>query len=244
MEKIATVPILKMANRAHLRAFSEVSEFVIHQRISTYFKSKLSSSRHGVTKPKPTTMDLVTLTIIITPFVCSRRKFDSICFDLSFAILALSELRTYGLPIGYADWFVGQLTNRTCYFRNSEFLRRPVLLLLHRQNINSRAIPFLRSFCQIASGFHFGFRNNIFFYRAMSSALGRTPNLEGQVSVFMSPNDRVAQLYPQTPGFLFVTFLESHGYGGGILTRLHKGYSYSRFCFETFIFQYTHSWLM
>jgi hypothetical protein len=33
-----------------------------------------------------------------------------------------------------------------------------------------------------------------FFYRTSSSALFPTPNLEDQVSVFMTPSDRVAQL--------------------------------------------------
>jgi hypothetical protein len=39
----------------------------------------------------------------------------------------------------------------------------------------------------------------------------------------MSPSDRVAQIYPQAPGSLFVAFYDSQGYGGGILTRLHTG---------------------
>jgi hypothetical protein len=82
---------------ADLSAFSEVSEFVIHERFSNNFKSKLNFSRHGVTKPKPTSMDLVTFIDIITPIASSRRQFDSICFDLSFAILALNELCTYGV---------------------------------------------------------------------------------------------------------------------------------------------------
>jgi hypothetical protein len=37
----------------------------------------------------------------------------------------------------------------------------------------------------------------------------------------MSPSDRVAQLYPQAPGYLYVSLYDSQGYGGGILTRLH-----------------------
>jgi hypothetical protein len=37
------------------------------------------------------------------------------------------------------------------------------------------------------------------------------------------PGDRVAQLYPQAPGSLFVAFYDSQGYGGGILIRLHTG---------------------
>jgi hypothetical protein len=37
----------------------------------------------------------------------------------------------------------------------------------------------------------------------------------------MSPSDRVAQLYPQAPGSLFIAFYDSQGDGGGILTCLH-----------------------
>jgi hypothetical protein len=37
-----------------------------------------------------------------------------------------------------------------------------------------------------------------------------TPNLEDKVSVFMSPSDRVAQLYAQAPGSFFVLFYDSH----------------------------------
>jgi hypothetical protein len=60
----------------------------------------------------------------------------------------------------------------------------------------------------------------------MSSALRPTPNLEDQIPVFLSPSDRVAQLYPQASGFLFVSFYVLQGYGGGILTRLHTGNSF------------------
>jgi hypothetical protein len=60
-----------------------------------------------------------------------------------------------------------------------------------------------------------------FFYRASSSALRSTPKLEDQASVFMSPSDRLACLYPQTPGSLFVAFYDSQGYGGGIPNHLH-----------------------
>jgi hypothetical protein len=47
------------------------------------------------------------------------------------------------------------------------------------------------------------------------------PNLEGQVPVFISLRNRVAQLYPQALGSLFVTSYNSEGYGGGIPTCLH-----------------------
>jgi hypothetical protein len=48
-----------------------------------------------------------------------------------------------------------------------------------------------------------------------------SPNLEGQVPVFISRSQRVAQLYPQALGFLFVTSYDSQGYGGGTPPRLH-----------------------
>jgi hypothetical protein len=52
-------------------------------------------------------------------------------------------------------------------------------------------------------------------------------NLEGQVPVFISPRNRVAQLYPQALGYLFVASYNLQGYGGGIRTRLHAGMSVS-----------------
>jgi hypothetical protein len=48
------------------------------------------------------------------------------------------------------------------------------------------------------------------FYRARFSALHPTHNLERQVSVFMSPSDRVAQLCPQVSGSIFAAFYDSH----------------------------------
>jgi hypothetical protein len=51
-----------------------------------------------------------------------------------------------------------------------------------------------------------------------------SPNLEGQVPVFISPRNRVAKLYPRALGSLFVASYDSQGYGGGILTLLHTGH--------------------
>jgi hypothetical protein len=50
-----------------------------------------------------------------------------------------------------------------------------------------------------------------------------SPNLEGQVPVFISPRNRVAQLYPQALGSLFLASYDSQGYSGGILACLHTG---------------------
>jgi hypothetical protein len=50
-----------------------------------------------------------------------------------------------------------------------------------------------------------------------------SPNLEGQVPVFISPRNKVAQLYPRALGSLFVASYDSQGSRGGILTRHHTG---------------------
>jgi hypothetical protein len=61
----------------------------------------------------------------------------------------------------------------------------------------------------------------IFYYLRLEAF----PNLEGQVPVFISPRNRVTQLYPQALGSLFVAFYYTQGYGGATLTRLHTGWS-------------------
>jgi hypothetical protein len=43
-----------------------------------------------------------------------------------------------------------------------------------------------------------------------------SPNMEGQVPVFISTRKRVTRLYPQALGSLFVASYYSKGYGGGI----------------------------
>jgi hypothetical protein len=62
-------------------------------------------------------------------------------------------------------------------------------------------------------------------WHILLSQVRDSPNLEDQVPVFMSPRDRVAQLYLQAPGSLFVASYDSQGYGGGVRTRLHMGFS-------------------
>jgi hypothetical protein len=55
------------------------------------------------------------------------------------------------------------------------------------------------------------------------SQIPDSPNLVGQVPVFVSPRNRVTQLYSQALGPLFVVFYDSQGYGGGLRTCLHTG---------------------
>jgi hypothetical protein len=56
------------------------------------------------------------------------------------------------------------------------------------------------------------------------SQIRDSPNLESQVPVFISPRNRVAQLYPQALGYIFVSSYDSQVYGGGIWPRLHTGF--------------------
>jgi hypothetical protein len=50
------------------------------------------------------------------------------------------------------------------------------------------------------------------------SQIRDSPNLEGQVPVFIIPRNMVAQVYLQALGSLFVASYDSHGYGGGVRT--------------------------
>jgi hypothetical protein len=71
---------------------------------------------------------------------------------------------------------------------------------------------FLRSECC-------GTHERIFLSQSRDS-----PNLEGLVPVFTSPRKRVARLYPQALGSLFVASYDSQAYGGDIRPRLHTGF--------------------
>jgi hypothetical protein len=62
-------------------------------------------------------------------------------------------------------------------------------------------------------------------HHILLSQIGDSPNLEGQVPVFVSRRNRVAQLYPQVLDSIFVASYDSQGYGGGIRLRLHTGYT-------------------
>jgi hypothetical protein len=55
------------------------------------------------------------------------------------------------------------------------------------------------------------------------SQIRDSPNLKGQVPIFITTRNKEAQLYPQALCFLFVASYDSQGYGRGIWTRLHTG---------------------
>jgi hypothetical protein len=68
-------------------------------------------------------------------------------------------------------------------------------------------------------------------------------NLEGQVPRFISPRDRVAQLYPQALGSLFVASYDSQGYGGVIRPRLHTGSSKRQVLNKTYVCVYIYIYI-
>jgi hypothetical protein len=49
------------------------------------------------------------------------------------------------------------------------------------------------------------------------------PTWRARSPYFISPRNRMARLYPQAMGSLFVASYDSQGYGGGIRLRLHTG---------------------
>jgi hypothetical protein len=61
------------------------------------------------------------------------------------------------------------------------------------------------------------------------------PNLEVQGPIFIFPRNRVAGLYPQALGSLFVASYDPQGYYGGIRPRLHTGMLYYRCVRAAFI---------
>jgi hypothetical protein len=87
---------------AILNNFSKVFEFVIHDQVSYFLKSKLNSSQHGFIKSKSIVTNLVTFLDFVTPIVCSQGQTDSLYFDFSngFDILPhpllLHKLSNYG----------------------------------------------------------------------------------------------------------------------------------------------------
>jgi hypothetical protein len=62
-------------------------------------------------------------------------------------------------------------------------------------------------------------------YLLFLSQIGDTPNLEGQVPIFISPRNRVARLYSQALGSLFIASYDLQDYGGGVWPHLYTGIS-------------------
>jgi hypothetical protein len=76
----------------------------------------------------------------------------------------------------------------------------------------------------LASAVIFGSESRGTHDRILLSQIRDFPNTDGKVPEFIATRNRVAQLYPQAPGSLFVASYDSQVYVGGILTRLHTGF--------------------
>jgi hypothetical protein len=57
------------------------------------------------------------------------------------------------------------------------------------------------------------------------SQIRDSPNLEGQVPVFVSPPEQGGLVIPPGTGFPFVASYDSQGYAGSIRPGLHRGWS-------------------
>jgi hypothetical protein len=79
----------------------------------------------------------------------------------------------------------------------------------------------LQLFLALASAVILGSKSRRTDDHTLPSQIRDSPNLESQVPVFVSSRNRVAQLYSQALGSLFVTSSDSQSYGGGFQTRLH-----------------------
>jgi hypothetical protein len=69
-----------------------------------------------------------------------------------------------------------------------------------------------------------GSKSHRIYDNISQSQIRDSPNLEGQIPVFIFPKKRVTRLYPQVLGSVFVASYYSQGYGGGIRTHLHTGF--------------------
>jgi hypothetical protein len=101
---------------------------------------------------------------------------------------------------------------RVCYFVAPSLTRERVC--------NLKLLLVLASAVPLGSESH-GTEDRIL----LSKFLSLPPNLECQVPVFISPRNRVAQIYSRALGSLSIASYNLQGYGGGILSRLHMGYS-------------------
>jgi hypothetical protein len=64
------------------------------------------------------------------------------------------------------------------------------------------------------------FATIILFLQSKVVSLASNPQHGGPDLYVYVPSDRMALLYSQAPGSIFVAY-DSQGYGGGIVTRLH-----------------------
>jgi hypothetical protein len=108
-----------------LNNFSKIFEFIVHNRLSNFFKLGLNPDQHGFRKFNSTTVNLVTYLNSIMPTLCPQGQIDSVYFGLSSAFdtvphnILLHKLSNFGLSSSYVDWFHSYLDNTHSFVRIS-----------------------------------------------------------------------------------------------------------------------------
>jgi hypothetical protein len=100
-------------------------------------------------------------------------------------------------------------------------MRMPICYLDSHEALTRGWVCRLQLLLDRASAAIFGSETRGTHDQILLSQIRDSPNLEGQVPVFISPRNRVAQLYPQALVSLFIASYDSQGYGGSIRTHLH-----------------------
>jgi hypothetical protein len=133
-----------------------------------------------------------------------------------------SYLSTGGLPLISSSWRQAPWDSRPAIFfqLNTCFHSPNVKSSLTRGWVCNLQLLLAPSSAVILRSDSRGIRDHI-----LLSQIRDSPNLEGEVPVFIFPRNRVAHLYSQALGSLFVVSYDSQGYGGGILTRPKTGLS-------------------
>jgi hypothetical protein len=87
----------------------------------------------------------------------------------------------------------------------------------------SLAVAFLRRFCHICHPVFtsFDFTTTVFFTEQGRQPCVQPPTRRTRSLYLCHPVTGWPSYTPQAPGSLFISFYDSQGYGGGILTRLH-----------------------
>jgi hypothetical protein len=125
---------------------------------------------------------------------------------------------TGGLPPSSSSWRQAPRDSRQAFFQLNTCSHSPcVTPSLVRGWVCLQLLLALASAVILRSGSR-GTHDHI-----LLSQIRDSPNLEGQVPVFISLRNRVAQLYPQALGSLFVASYDSQDYGECIRPRLHRG---------------------
>jgi hypothetical protein len=140
----------------------------------------------------------------------SRMLFPLLWLDVYFTCSAVScQSRSQSclscchVPSGAHDQiFISVRQLWICWCRAPSLTRGRVCRLLLLLALASAVV--FRSECR-------GTHDHILLFQIWDSS-----NLEGQVSIFISPRNRVTQLYPRVLGFLFAASYDSQGYCGGM----------------------------